>query len=161
MQENFRNGAVIETQELFPLLRTQQMLAGTMVDGILASLGLFYYPIKNKTKQNRKKRKRWHQLLQKLRSNPSLRVFSVFNWSGRRKTWEGGCFICGPQEMFSWERNRCKQEKRLNTVIVWMAHKPNRGNIVVLSNLFSLVFTPSLLTVVWHSLALFKSFVYT
>ena len=53
MQENFRNGAVIETQELFPLLRTQQMLAGTMVDGILASLGLFYYPIKNKTKQNK------------------------------------------------------------------------------------------------------------
>lgn len=122
---------------------------------------LFYYPIKNKTKQNRKKRKRWHQLLQKLRSNPSLRVFSVLNWSGRRKTWEGGCFICGPQEMFSWERNRCKQEKRLNTVIVWMAHKPNRGNIVVLSNLFSLVFTPSLLTVAWHSLALFKSFVHT
>lgn len=38
-------------------------------------------------------------------------------------------------------------KKRLNTVIVWMAHKPNRGNIVVLSNLFSLVFTPSLLTV--------------
>lgn len=28
-----------------------------------------------------------------------------------------------------------------------MARKPNRGNIVVLSNLFSLVFTPSLLTV--------------
>lgn len=35
----------------------------------------------------------------------------------------------------------------MNTVIVWMARKPNRGNIVVLSNLFSLVFTPSLLTV--------------
>ena len=53
MLENFRNGAIIETQELFPLLRTQQMLAGTIVDGILASLGLFYYPIKNKTKQNK------------------------------------------------------------------------------------------------------------
>ena len=55
MKENFQNGAVIETQELFPLLRTQQMLAGTMVDGILASLGLFYYPIKNKTKQKKEK----------------------------------------------------------------------------------------------------------
>lgn len=51
MQENFRNGAVIETQELFPLLRTQQMLAGTMVDGILASLGCFIIPLK--TKQNK------------------------------------------------------------------------------------------------------------
>ena len=58
MKENFQNGAIIETQELFPLLRTQQMLAGTMVDGILASLRLFYYPIKNKTKQNKTKQKK-------------------------------------------------------------------------------------------------------
>ena len=43
---------------IVPLLRTQQMLAGTMVDGILASLGLFYYPIKNKTKQNKTKQKK-------------------------------------------------------------------------------------------------------